>query len=242
MFLLYIPLGFVTDKMIYSYRHEEEGGALMDVRMFTVGPVPGEHVHLPARRLRPRADRRPGRRGRQAARRDRRAGREARRHPAHAHALRPRRRGRAGGEGDRRRGLGAGDRGVRARRHHELRAVARLRPVRVLRRRAHARGRREARAGRLRDRRAVHARPQPRPRDLLDPGRAGDLLRRRALPGLGRPHRPARAATGGTLLESIRTLVDTLPEETTVYPGHMGITTLGAERATNPFLAELARR
>jgi hydroxyacylglutathione hydrolase len=45
----------------------------------------------------------------------------------------------------------------------------------------------------------------------------------------------------GTLLDSIRTLVDGLPEETVVYPGHMGITTLGAERATNPFLAELAR-
>jgi hydroxyacylglutathione hydrolase len=45
----------------------------------------------------------------------------------------------------------------------------------------------------------------------------------------------------GTLLESLRTLVDTLPPETTVYPGHMGITTLGAERASNPFLAELAR-
>jgi hydroxyacylglutathione hydrolase len=44
-----------------------------------------------------------------------------------------------------------------------------------------------------------------------------------------------------TLLESIRTLVDSLPPETTVHPGHMGITTLGAERATNPFLAELAR-
>jgi glyoxylase-like metal-dependent hydrolase (beta-lactamase superfamily II) len=44
----------------------------------------------------------------------------------------------------------------------------------------------------------------------------------------------------GTLLESIRTLVDTLPAETTVHPGHMGITTLGAERASNPFLAELA--
>lgn len=44
-----------------------------------------------------------------------------------------------------------------------------------------------------------------------------------------------------TLLESIRTLVDTLPSETTVYPGHMGITTLGQERATNPFLQELAR-
>ena len=44
-----------------------------------------------------------------------------------------------------------------------------------------------------------------------------------------------------TLLQSIRTLVDTLPEDTTVYPGHMGVTSLGAERASNPFLAELAR-
>jgi hydroxyacylglutathione hydrolase len=44
-----------------------------------------------------------------------------------------------------------------------------------------------------------------------------------------------------TLLESIRTLVEGHPEGTVVYPGHMGITTLAAERATNPFLAELAR-
>ena len=44
-----------------------------------------------------------------------------------------------------------------------------------------------------------------------------------------------------TLLESIRGLVDSLPPETAVYPGHMGTTTLGAERTTNPFLAELAR-
>ena len=44
-----------------------------------------------------------------------------------------------------------------------------------------------------------------------------------------------------TLLESIRGLVDGLPEDTAVHPGHMGLTTLGAERATNPFLAELAR-
>jgi hydroxyacylglutathione hydrolase len=43
-----------------------------------------------------------------------------------------------------------------------------------------------------------------------------------------------------TLLESIRKLVESHPPETTVYPGHMGITTLGAERTTNPFLAELA--
>jgi hydroxyacylglutathione hydrolase len=45
----------------------------------------------------------------------------------------------------------------------------------------------------------------------------------------------------GTLLESIRTLVEGHSPETTVYPGHMGITTLGTERASNPFLAELAR-
>jgi hydroxyacylglutathione hydrolase len=44
-----------------------------------------------------------------------------------------------------------------------------------------------------------------------------------------------------TLLESIRGLVDALPDETTVYPGHMGVTTLGGERRTNPFLVELAR-
>jgi glyoxylase-like metal-dependent hydrolase (beta-lactamase superfamily II) len=43
-----------------------------------------------------------------------------------------------------------------------------------------------------------------------------------------------------TLLASLTMLVESLPAETTVYPGHMGITTLGAERATNPFLAELA--
>ncbi len=44
-----------------------------------------------------------------------------------------------------------------------------------------------------------------------------------------------------TLFESIRTLVDSLPPETAVHPGHMGQTTLGRERDTNPFLAELAR-
>ena len=43
-----------------------------------------------------------------------------------------------------------------------------------------------------------------------------------------------------TLMSSIETLVDSFPAETTVYPGHMGVTTLGRERATNPFLRELA--
>jgi len=45
-----------------------------------------------------------------------------------------------------------------------------------------------------------------------------------------------------TLMRSIASLVETLPEDTRVYPGHMGITTLGQERATNPFLAELPAR
>jgi glyoxylase-like metal-dependent hydrolase (beta-lactamase superfamily II) len=45
-----------------------------------------------------------------------------------------------------------------------------------------------------------------------------------------------------TLLDSIESLIDEFPAETTVYPGHMGITTLGREQATNPFLRELAQR
>ena len=45
-----------------------------------------------------------------------------------------------------------------------------------------------------------------------------------------------------TLIASIGTLVESLPEDTTVYPGHMGITNLGTERRTNPFLGELTAR
>jgi glyoxylase-like metal-dependent hydrolase (beta-lactamase superfamily II) len=43
-----------------------------------------------------------------------------------------------------------------------------------------------------------------------------------------------------TLLNSIDLLMKAYPAETTVYPGHMGITSLGRERDTNPFLRELA--
>jgi glyoxylase-like metal-dependent hydrolase (beta-lactamase superfamily II) len=42
-----------------------------------------------------------------------------------------------------------------------------------------------------------------------------------------------------TLLASIGKLVDTLDPATTVYPGHMGITTLERELHSNPFLREL---
>ena len=42
-----------------------------------------------------------------------------------------------------------------------------------------------------------------------------------------------------TLARSIAGLLERYPDDTTVLPGHMGVTTLGRERATNPFLAEL---
>jgi len=39
---------------------------------------------------------------------------------------------------------------------------------------------------------------------------------------------------------SIKSLLDSYPDETNVYPGHMGTTTLGRERAGNPFLQQIA--
>jgi glyoxylase-like metal-dependent hydrolase (beta-lactamase superfamily II) len=47
---------------------------------------------------------------------------------------------------------------------------------------------------------------------------------------------------GPTLMRSIATLLERFDDEARVYPGHMGVTTLGAERATNPFLTALAKR
>jgi hydroxyacylglutathione hydrolase len=41
------------------------------------------------------------------------------------------------------------------------------------------------------------------------------------------------------LVESARALTERFPPQTAVYPGHGPPTTLGAERDTNPFLAEL---
>ena len=46
-------------------------------------------------------------------------------------------------------------------------------------------------------------------------------------------------ASWETLVDSIRVLADRFPPETTVYSGHGPETTLGAELARNPFLAEL---
>jgi glyoxylase-like metal-dependent hydrolase (beta-lactamase superfamily II) len=47
---------------------------------------------------------------------------------------------------------------------------------------------------------------------------------------------------GRTLLRSLALLLDGFDDDARVYPGHMGLTTLGAERATNPFLTQLASR
>jgi hydroxyacylglutathione hydrolase len=66
---------------------------------------------------------------------------------------------------------------------------------------------------------------------LLD----GDVLFRGSI---GRFDLPGGHAQ--TLLDSIAMLLDRLPDETRVLPGHLGATTLGHERATNPFLHQLA--
>jgi hydroxyacylglutathione hydrolase len=55
--------------------------------------------------------------------------------------------------------------------------------------------------------------------------------------GVGRVDLPG--GDWDTLLASIRSLADRLPEDTRVYPGHGPPTTLGDELAGNPFLAEL---
>jgi hydroxyacylglutathione hydrolase len=47
---------------------------------------------------------------------------------------------------------------------------------------------------------------------------------------------------GPTLMASIADLLERFDDDTVVHPGHMGITTLGRERASNPFLTALANR
>ena len=42
-----------------------------------------------------------------------------------------------------------------------------------------------------------------------------------------------------TLMATIAGLLERFGDDTRVHPGHMGLTTLGAERRTNPFLADL---
>ena len=65
---------------------------------------------------------------------------------------------------------------------------------------------------------------------------SGDVLFQQSI---GRTDLPG--GDHATLLASIATLLDRFDDETVVHPGHMGLTTLGRERATNPFLGELAQ-
>ena len=44
---------------------------------------------------------------------------------------------------------------------------------------------------------------------------------------------------GPTLMRSIADLLERFDDETVVFPGHMGVTTLGRERAHNPFVLQL---
>jgi glyoxylase-like metal-dependent hydrolase (beta-lactamase superfamily II) len=63
---------------------------------------------------------------------------------------------------------------------------------------------------------------------------SGDLL---FAGSVGRTDLPG--ADWDSLVESIRVLAERFPPDTVVYPGHGPETTLGAELAGNPFLAEL---
>jgi hydroxyacylglutathione hydrolase len=63
---------------------------------------------------------------------------------------------------------------------------------------------------------------------------SGDVLFQQSI---GRTDLPG--GDHATLLRSIATLLDRFDDEAVVHPGHMGLTTLGRERATNPFLTEL---
>ncbi len=128
----------------------------------------------------------------------------------------------------------------RPRGHHVLHPVGGLRPVRELGRRGDRLGRRAPGARRLRDRRHLHARATApgtsptRSRTSAFSSRATSSSRARS------GARTCRSATGRRSSPRSATCSTRFPDETGVYPGHMGITTLGAERATNPFLRELA--
>lgn len=59
----------------------------------------------------------------------------------------------------------------------------------------------------------------------------GDLLFEGSI---GRSDLPS--GNGALLLDMIKNKILTLPDETTIYPGHGGLTTIGHEKNTNPFL------
>ena len=77
---------------------------------------------------------------------------------------------------------------------------------------------------------------------IEEPGRPAVLLSGDVLfqGSIGRTDLPGGDAP--TLLGSIAGLLDRFDDDTRVLPGHMGTTTIGRERASNPFLQHLAAR
>ena len=219
-----------------------QGGAVSARRRDAHGR-PGRRELLPAapRGLRPRAGRRPRRGGGADPRRGRGDRGEVEAILLTHTPLRPHRRRRAGGGGDRGAGL--------------LPARSRCRCSPTSWPSSPGRASAPTRA-------TTPTRPSPAARRSSSPGsRSTSSSPRATAPATSPTRSAARTAIfsgdvlfqgsvgrvdlpGGdwpTLIASIGTLLDTHPDETVVYPGHMGITTLGAERATNPFLASLAR-
>ena len=155
--------------------------------------------------------------------------------------LRPHRRRRAGRPRDGRAGLLPRARGRRCSRHHALRPVPGFGPFESW----------DARADRRR-RRAPASSPASTSTCIFTPGHSPGhvtyaiadeqraVQRRRALPGLRRARRPARRRLARRCCVD-REAAGALRRRDAVYPGHMGLTTLGAERAHEPVPGRLAR-
>ena len=217
-----------------AQRSREERLIPVDVRSFTVGPSPRTPTSSAA--TAPTGpDRRPRRRGRSLLPRSRSWASTSRRScsptPTSTTSARSRRWRRRPG----RRSTVPRSRS-RARRHHvpscRGRGSARSRATTPTRR---LRGGEQLELAGFEIDVALHARAQPRPRHLRDRRRgrrrlfSGDVLFQGSVGRIDLP-----GGDWGTLLESIRTLVDSYPEETVVYPGHMGITTLGRRARHEP--------
>ena len=119
-----------------------------------------------------------------------RAGRRARGDPAHPHALRPHRRRRADRARHRRAGLLPGARDARPRRHHGYVLPAGFGPFESwdAEQPSTAASACSSRASTS----TSSSRPATAPATSPSRSTAGAVLRRRAVPGLDRPHRPAR--------------------------------------------------
>ena len=143
MLAFYIPAGYYIDMTMWRRRERARIRARERVersgepRRRDAHGRPDRRELLPAapRGLRPGPGRRPRRGGGADPRRRRGDGAEVEAILAHPLPLRPHRRRRAGGGGDRGAGLLPRDRGPDPRRHHGLRPLGGVRPVRELRRR-----------------------------------------------------------------------------------------------------------